>query len=283
MLAVKEFPYRTLSLHNRRPLQLIEINPDAAKTICLVHGLGSNGSSWQLQFEILSSLGYRVLAPDVPGFGGSKFRGGRWSIRKAAADLAEMLDRLSVQRLDLAGISMGGTIGLQFELDFPGKVRSLVLADTFASLRQAHRDEWFYFIRRGVLTLARGAPEQAELVAERIFPGPEKAELRRLLVEEIRAADPRVYRQALFSLGAFNVQNRLKAVRARTLVVTGMDDTTVPVKNQVALAMGIAGARHVMIANAGHAVIIDQPDAFNRELAAFLAGEPAQDGNLPPG
>jgi pimeloyl-ACP methyl ester carboxylesterase len=116
----------------------------------------------------------------------------------------------------------------------------------------------------------RSAAQQAELVANRVFPGPEKEPLRRIVIEQIRETDPRVYRSAMLGLGLFDVRRRLKTIATPTLVVSGMDDTTVPIKNQAALATGIPEAMHVEISSAGHGVIIDQPEEFNAALAGFL-------------
>jgi 3-oxoadipate enol-lactonase len=72
------------------------------------------------------------------------------------------------------------------------------------------------------------------------------------------------------ALARFDVRRRLSDIRAPTLVVTGEEDTTVPPATQRELAEGIPGAQHVTIAGAGHAVIADSPEAFNRTLLAFL-------------
>ncbi len=265
-----EFEHRVSLLGGGGSISFIEINAHSQSAVVLLHGLGTTGASWQLQFEALTTLGYRVIAPDLPGFGGSVFAGQRWSIRESARQLVEFLDLLGLSRVCLAGISMGGVIALQLALDYPTRVEKLALVNAFATLRPDRLSGWSYLLKRFMVANLRGAAQQAELVANRVFPGPEQEPLRRIVIEQIRETDPRVYRAAMLGLGLFDVRRRLKTLVTPTLVISGMDDTTVPLKNQAVLAARIPGAKHVQIASAGHGVIIDQPEEFNAALAGFL-------------
>ena len=94
--------------------------------------------------------------------------------------------------------------------------------------------------------------------------------MRQLLVDSISQADLRAYRAAMGSLGSFNSVDRLGEIKVPTLVVTGRQDTTVLPMRQRMLVEGIPGARQVVLESAGHAVPVDQPDEFNRELLGFL-------------
>jgi pimeloyl-ACP methyl ester carboxylesterase len=72
------------------------------------------------------------------------------------------------------------------------------------------------------------------------------------------------------ALALYDSRKHLAEVRIPTLVITSDRDTTVPPPRQKLLVEGIPGARQVVIPNAGHAVSVEQPEAFNRELLAFL-------------
>lgn len=246
-----------------------ETNPTGDPTVVLLHGLGSAGEAWQLQFDPVASLGFRVVAPDIPGFGWSPWPGGPVSISRFAQMMAHFIQGIGAAPAHVAGISMGGTIALQLALDHPQLVRSLVLVNTFARLRPRSLSERLYFLVRLALTHLLGPERQAELVARRIFPHPHQEELRAVLKRHIRQADPKVYRGALRALWRFDVEERLEAIRVPTLVITGEEDTTVPPPVQEILAKRIPGARHVRIPGAGHGVIADSPDAFNEALISF--------------
>ena len=252
-----------------------EANPEGHPSVVLLHGLGSAGEAWQLQFPPLADLGMRVLAPDVPGFGWSPWPGGKVSIPRFAEMMAKFIQGVGASPAHVVGISMGGTIALQLALNHPQHVRSLVLVNTFARLRPRRADEWLYFLGRLLVARLVSIEKQADMVVKRIFPRPEQEELRQMLRKHILQADPRVYRATMTALFRFDVSRRLSEIHVPTLVVTGSADTTVDPAIQEELAQGIPNARHVIIPNAGHAVIADATDAFNRTLVDFyrsLAG-----------
>lgn len=187
-----------------------------------------------------------------------------------AVEMAHLLEDLGCGAAHVVGLSMGGTIAQQFALDHPHLTRRLVLVSTFAVLQPGSLKGWYYFLQRLLVVNTLGLPAQARLVAQRIFPHEDQAQLRELLVETVSRANPRAYRKAMAALGMFNSMKRLGRITAPTLVVTGEEDTTVPPPRQRALVEGIPGARQVLIAEGGHAVPIDQADKFNAELLAFL-------------
>ena len=251
-------------------LHYLDPSPNNGPVILLLHGLGTSADSWTYQFEELISAGFRPVAPDLPGFGKSKFSGETWSIKYAASAMIGLADRLGIDRFHLAGISMGGTIALRMAIDFPERISRLVLINTFATLRPGRWDEWFYLLRRYVRARVRGAGSQAELTASRIFPHDGQQELRKVLVENIRQTDPDVYKQAMRELALVDVRKNLPAIHIPSLVITARNDTTVPLKNQNNLYSGIPGCRQVFIEEAGHGVIIDQPDMVNQTMIKFL-------------
>lgn len=245
--------------------------PADGKPVLLIHGLGSDSTSWQIQIPALIGLGCRVFAVDVPGFGQSRHQGGRWSMPFIAKSLAQFCRQEMHRPADVVGISMGGTIALEFALDFPELVNHLVLVNTFATLKTGGIRQWMYFLRRAVLLYTAGQEMQARFVARRIFPGEDQGELRKILIAQIMQADLGDYRRAMVSLALFDARGRLAGVKPPTLVVTGDRDSTVPPAVQAEMARMIPGARQEMVAGAGHAVIVDQPEAFNRVVCAFLA------------
>ncbi|MGA2502897.1 MAG: alpha/beta hydrolase [Anaerolineales bacterium] len=251
-------------------LHYLDSNPAGNPVVLLLHGLGADANSWILQIPALSTAGFRPIAVDIPGFGQSPFDGNGWSIRRVAADMADLLEELQSGPAHIVGLSLGGTVAQQFAMDNPLLTRKLVLVSTFAVLRPDNLSGWYYFIQRFILVYTHGLPAQAKVVAQRIFPDPRDEQVRKILVETISRADLRVYRKAMASLGLFNSVNRLIEIKAPTLVVTGAEDTTVNPARQRLLVDGIPNARQVIVPNAGHAVPVDQRERFNKELLEFL-------------
>ena len=251
-------------------LHFLAPNPSGYPAVLLLHGLGADGSSWTLQLPALTAAGFRPIAPDAPGFGGSPYDGHGWGIRRVAAQMAELLEELGTGPVHVVGLSMGGVMAQQFALDFPRLTRKLVLVSTFSVLRPESFSGWWYFIRRTAAVLTFGLKAQARIVAQHVFPEPRYAPLREMLVEVISRADPRAYRKAMISLGLFDSRKRLGEIKASTLVVTGARDTTVTPVRQRLLVNGVSGARQVVVPQAGHAVPVDQAEIFNQVLLDFL-------------
>lgn len=251
-------------------IHYLDPQPAGAPAVLLLHGLGADGAMWSLQLEVLASAGFRPLAPDLPGFGDSSYDGRGWDFRRVAGQLRDWLEALRTGPVHLVGLSLGGVIAQQFALDYPHLVRKLVLVSTFSALRPTNASQWLYFLQRLFLVHVVGLEQQARLVARRVFPAPEQEALREMAAARIARADPRAYRAAMRALGMVNLHRRLHEIRAPTLVVTGEKDSTVSPEQQRTLAEGIAGAQQVLIAGGGHALAIDQAEAFNSVLLAFL-------------
>lgn len=262
---------KTRSIEKRDTIfHYLDFNPEGSPAVLLLHGLGADGSSWGYQIPALCEAGVRPIAPDLPGFGKTIPGEGRWTVVKAAADTARLIYGLVGGPMIVAGISLGGVVALQMALDFPQVVQELILINTFACLRPKRFDEASYLVGRFMVANLRGKEYQAETVARRLFPQPEQEELRREMVQRILQADQRVYRQAMQSLALFNVRKRLPEIRMPTLIISGQNDSTVPLANQMELVKGISGAEHIIIPDAGHAVIADQAVRFNKVILDYL-------------
>jgi len=252
-------------------VHLLDPHPQNSDPVLLLHGLGADATSWALQIPVLAQAGFRPIAPDAPGFGASRYDGRGWTTRRVAAQLAELLRGLSPRPAHVVGLSMGGVLAQQFAHDHPELTRKLVLVSSFAVLRPDSLSGWLYFLQRAAAVLTRDLEGQAHIVAGRVFPGQDNAQLRDLLVRSILQSDPRAYRGAMRSLAGFDSRRWLSRIEAPTLVISGELDTTVSPLRQRLLGARIPGARLVVVAGAGHAVPVDQAESFNRLLLEFLA------------
>ncbi|HWL89676.1 MAG TPA: alpha/beta fold hydrolase, partial [Polyangiaceae bacterium] len=102
--------------------------------LVLVHGHPFNRTMWRPQMEHLRSSGWRVITPDLRGYGESSVTPGKTLLSTFAHDIVHLIERLGVGRIVLGGLSMGGQIVLEFYRLFPERIRGLVLADTFAQV-----------------------------------------------------------------------------------------------------------------------------------------------------
>lgn len=187
-----------------------------------------------------------------------------------AAELAALLQERQTGPVHIVGLSMGGVIAQQFALDFPALTRKLVLVSTFSVLRPKDLSQWWYFLQRLLVVHLVGMESQARIVARRVFPHPGQEALREMAAAQIARSNPRAYCAAMRQLAWFDSRPRLHELRVPVLVVTGGRDTTVSPERQRLLAEAIRGARQVLLPEGGHALSIDQAEAFNRVLLEFL-------------
>jgi len=101
------------------------------RTLLLVHGHPFDRTMWRPQVEHLRASGWRVIAPDLRGYGASDVVPPITTLDVFASDLAALLDRLGVDGVVIGGLSMGGQIVMDFARQFPHRVRGILLAATF--------------------------------------------------------------------------------------------------------------------------------------------------------
>jgi len=244
--------------------------PESSKPVILLHGLGSDHSSWIYQNEVLIANGFRPIAVDIPGFGKSLYPYQRWTIRKASMLVIKAVVDAIDGQFALVGLSMGGTVAQEIVRNRPEKISKLVLVSTFSKLRPSIRKTLPYLSKRFRQVVTGDIRDQAVTVADRIFPENDQQLFHEYLIDQIRHANPKTYRQAMIALAAFNSTPWMRQWSGDTLVISGDSDTTVTLENQKRLAGILKNAQFEVIPKAGHAVTIDHKDRFNQLLLKFL-------------
>lgn len=102
------------------------------RALLLIHGHPFNRTMWRPQLEGLDYPGWRLVAPDLRGYGESAVVPGVSTFDDFTEDLARLLDALDIPRAVIGGLSMGGQIAMHFGLRYPERVSGLLLAATFA-------------------------------------------------------------------------------------------------------------------------------------------------------
>jgi pimeloyl-ACP methyl ester carboxylesterase len=241
----------------------------------LVHGFPLNRSMWDPQLGRLRAAGYRVIAPDLRGFGASEAGPpGPLTMEQHADDLAGLLSALGVtEPVVYVGLSMGGYVAFAFWKRHRSRVRAFVLADTRAAAdtpaglldRQA-------MIRRAE---AEGTAQVAiDLMRPKLFspllrPGaPVERQVVGMMTSNSAAAVANGARGLAQRPASFDL---LPSISVPTLVLVGEFDQLTPPSDAEAIAAGIPGAKLVTIDGAGHMANMENPEAFNDALVGFLA------------
>jgi pimeloyl-ACP methyl ester carboxylesterase len=238
--------------------------------VVLIHGLGSDSSSWQLQMDTLGKLGYRPVAVDIPGFGRSPFSGRRWTIRRSALAIINLVIEPLPKPIILVGLSLGGVIAQKILQYRQNNIEKIILISTFSRLRPRRAHNLPYLGRRLLQIFSGNLRKQAMNVADHIFPYPEQKEWHDYLFQQVKEANPRVYRQAMVGLGTFNSARWMRKIEIPCLIISGAEDNTVSLLDQKRLARLIKGSKHIIVEHAGHAVTIDHSSAVNDVIKEFL-------------
>jgi 3-oxoadipate enol-lactonase len=243
--------------------------------LVLLHGFPFDRSMWRGQADALGGE-FRVVAPDLRGFGETPLGNGDLQMGTLAEDVAALLDELSVGRVVLGGLSMGGYVAFEFIRRFPERVRALVLADTRP---QADDDEGR---RTREETARRVLQEGMAPIVESMLPKLLTAETRERggeVVEGVRAlmlgTNPDTAAAALRAMAVRRDQtDLLTSIRVPTLIVVGDEDSITPPADAEAMRAKIEGSRLFVVEGAGHLSNVERPAEFNRALVEFLRGLP---------
>jgi pimeloyl-ACP methyl ester carboxylesterase len=229
--------------------------------IVFVHGAASNHLIWGDQVRALNAIA-RTFAIDLPGHGKSSPLG-RDSIATYRDVVLGFMDTLALDRAVIVGHSMGGAIAQTLALSHSERVAGLGLVGTGARLRVLPT------ILDGLFTDFESI---AQLVVEYSYAPGLDATLRERALAEFRACPAQVTHGDFAACNAFDVMPRVAEIHAPTLIVCGKEDRLTPVKYSEFLASKIPNARLVLVEGAGHSVMMEQAEAVNRALGAFVSG-----------
>lgn len=240
--------------------------------VLFIHGFPLDHSMWDAQRRALRDQ-YRVLIPDLRGFGRSGLVKEPVSIPQWADELALLLDAAGVDTpITVCGLSMGGCIALAFTQKYSARMSGLVLCD-MRSVGESPEGKAMR-LKMAERVVAEGATVAAEAMLPRLF-GPQTNEDDPQIVDQIRnvilASSPRSIaagQHALADRPDFTAF--LPSITVPTLVIVGEHDIISPPSEMRATADGIPGAEFVVIPHAGHMAPMENAAAVNRVLEPFL-------------
>ena len=238
--------------------------------ILLIMGLSYPSYMWHRTRPVLAAH-YQTIAFDNRGVGRSDVPPGPYPIALMASDAAAVLDAAGIESAHLFGVSMGGMIAQEFALQYPKRVRSLILGCTGAGGPTAVRAEPDAI--QMLMTRDKMTPEQA---AEAPVPFIYDAATPRERIDEDIAIRqpwfprPEAYAAQLQGILAWEAYSRLPGITAPTLVIHGQNDRLVPPGNGKLIADRIPGAKLVMIPHASHLFLTDQTEVAHRAILEFL-------------
>ncbi|MGA8619004.1 MAG: alpha/beta fold hydrolase [Candidatus Sulfotelmatobacter sp.] len=238
--------------------------------VLLIMGLGYPSYMWYRTRPLLASR-YRTVALDNRGVGRSDVPQGPYPIAVMASDAAAVLDAAGIESAHVFGVSMGGMIAQELALQYPARVRSLILGCTAAggpTAVPAEPEAIQMLMKRGQMS-----PEQAAEAAVPFIYDP--TTLRERIDEDLAIRrpwfpSPEGYAAQLQGIRGWEAYSRLGQIGAPTLVIHGESDRLIPPGNANLTAQRIPGAKLVIIPRASHLFFTDQPEVAHRAIMDFL-------------
>jgi pimeloyl-ACP methyl ester carboxylesterase len=236
--------------------------------LLLVHGLMVSGAMYAPVLPALTS-NHRVIVPDLRGHGNSGALPGPYNVEQLAQDLAQLLDDLQIDALDVVGYSQGGAVIQQFAHDYPKRVRRLVIACTFANNMLSRREQLEGMISPWLVRIL-GLRRMARLAVHGAGGQHISAGTAHWLEDILAANDKARMIEAVEAMKAFDSRPWLHQITCPTLVIAGAQDAAVPLVHAQMLSEGIPNAQLQVVDGAGHFLIFTHSDIFLRAVEAFL-------------
>lgn len=284
-LSELDYPYEVKHQALNNDINLAYIDEGSGdQTILFIHGLGSYLPAWKKNVETLKGR-YRCIAVDLPGYGQSSKKPHSGMMEFYADVMAELIDKLALKNVVIAGHSMGGQIGMTMALKYPDKVQKLVLIDPAGFERFTEGEkQWF----REVMTVkfVKETPPQqirANLMAN-FYNTPDDAEF--MITDRIAmrtASDFEHYcyavTRSVHGMVDQPVVDLLDKIEQPTLILFGENDNLIPNpylhggKTADIAAIGkakIKNSQLVMIPQCGHFAQFEKAEVVNQAVQDFL-------------
>lgn len=276
------FPVKTIQLKDANIAYVDEGTGD--NTIIFIHGLGSYLRAWDKNIPELSKK-YRCIAIDLPGYGKSSKEIHPGSMEFYADVVAQLINKLELKNVTLAGHSMGGQISMVFALKYPTLVKNLVLVDPagFETFNEGEK-QWF----RDVMTVnaVKLTPVQAirsNLILN-FYDMPDDAEF--MVTDRVALRDAKEFEKYCYAVAKSvhgmvdqPVINLIDRIIQPTLIVFGENDNLIPNpylhggKTEDIAKIGnekIKGSKLVIIPECGHFAQYEKYNEFNNAVLEFL-------------
>ena len=256
----------------KKDFQLSFIDTKPEITLLLIHGFPLNSMMWWPQLNGLDRVA-RVIAPDLRGFGRSEPGGGKPSVRQYAEDCKQLLDRLNVtEPVVVCGMSMGGYVAFEFYRRYPKLVRGLILTSTKAAADDLEgkvaRDRSIEIIQKnGVEAVTK--PMSAMLLSNHHYNRNDE-----LLLTLGDIMETATEEGAIDALAAMRDRpdstSDLEKIAVPTLIIHGLDDKIVPVKEARIMDELIPNCHLEFVPRSGHLCNLEEPKVWNGIATSWL-------------
>jgi 3-oxoadipate enol-lactonase len=243
-----------------------------APVVVLSHSLASSLVMWNPQMDALN-LYFQVLLYDIRGHGDSDTALGAYTLELLGNDAIGLLDALNINQVHFIGLSMGGMIGQCLALNYPHRLKSLVLCDTASVIPSDAQPIWQERIDKA---RKKGMEALLEETMERWFTPAfltKNSHMLALIQKQFLATPVSGYIGSAEAIRKLNYLDRLSEIKMPTLIMVGEDDPATPVSASKAMHERISNSKLVILPSARHLSNVEQTEAFNTALLTFLKNQ----------
>ena len=251
-------------------IRYLEAGDQTKPIVILLHGLGAQAESWQLNIAALAQ-NYRVIAPDQIGFGKSDKPFLKYRVGTYADFLDKFMSELKIEKASLVGNSLGGWVAGFYAVKYPAKVEKIVLADAAGLLpKQIDFDR--------IYQLNNSTRDEIRANLKLIFFNPalqnNEALVDQFMTQRIAANDGYTINSLIESIKRREdfLDARLGEIKKPTLIIWGKQDGLIPLADAEKFNKGIAASRLVIFDNCGHVPQFEKAADFNKQVLEFLSG-----------
>lgn len=250
----------------------LEGGPKGGPVLLLLHGFAADKDNWTRFARSLTDE-YRVIAPDLPGFGESV------ASSTISFDIASQADRLSLfteaiglPAQHVAGNSMGGYLAGVYALRYPKRVKSLIFFDN-AGIKSPRPSELVERIQRGENPLIARTPEEFDRLISFVFvetpfiPPPVRSYLAARAVRDRERLD-KIWKDVFAA--PVPLEERLAEIAAPVLIIWGDQDRVLDVSSTEVMKQALPAAELVVLKACGHMPMVERPEESARIVRGFL-------------
>jgi pimeloyl-ACP methyl ester carboxylesterase len=250
------------------------VDGERGEPLVMIHGFPHSHEVWKAQAQALSRA-HRAIRIDLRGMGESSVPGGPYLMETLAADVAAVLDALSIDRAWIAGHSLGGYVALAFARMFSERVAGLALVGSRIAADAAPVAAWRYELADRTEAQASMQPI-LDAFEPRLF-APETLETKREIIEAVRAitlrTDPRGAAAMLRGMAMRDDASDIAPdVDVPVLVVAGARDGVITAAESATAAGAFPQGRLLVCEGSGHMPMLEEPARVSEALEALVSG-----------
>ena len=228
--------------------------------VLFIHGAGGGQYTWSCQKRFFEK-DFNPIIIELPGHGESGGEG-EDEIGKYAEHVYDFFKALNLPKVFLVGHSMGGAIAQTMALTHPEVIKGIVLVGTGARLKV------FPMILNGI---KENFEETAKKINQFAYSPKAPPDLLEKGVSGMLFCRPEILHGDFLACGRFDIIKEVERINLPALILCGDEDQLTPVKYSQFLQSRIKGSKLEIIPNAGHMVMMESPEAFNKKIREFIA------------